>query len=216
MLNINELRSIYAKLNKLSNGIDPLTGNSISSIDLNRPETRLLFQQLLEIVTNYGKILNTISDGIVLKIEKPIKEIKCNFSVQEKDIATLQPSVDPVSISVIANNINDKLVPDNMKKISAIQLNQWLLKNGYLQIVNGNKIASKKGEKIGIVTQEKVSIYAYYTPEAQRFIFSKLSEISSSLSNDNLNEMLTNGLTEAKEGKGLPVDEAFGSIRHDL
>lgn len=216
MLNINKLRSVYAKLNKLNNGIDPLTEKPISCIDLNKPETKLLFQQLLEIVTNYGKILNTISDGIVLKIEKPIKEIKCDFSVHQQDITTLQPSVEPVSISAVANNINNKLVPDNMKKISAIQLNQWLLKNGYLQVVDGNKLASKAGEKIGIITQEKVNIYAYYTPEAQKFIFSKLPEIAKSLSNDNFNEMLENGLAEAKAGKGLPVDETFNSIRHEL
>lgn len=216
MLNINELRSVYAKLNKLSNGIDPITGKTINAIDLNNAETKLLFQQLLEVVTTYGKILNAISDGIVLKIEKPVKEPKCNFSVQNQAISSLQPSAEPISISMIANNINSKLVSDNMKKISAIQLNQWLLKNGYLQIVDGNKVASTLGEKIGIITQEKTNIVSYYTPEAQRFIFSKLPEIARFLSDSDFNEILSNGLAEAKEGKGLPINEAFDSIRREL
>lgn len=180
MINITQLRQIYTKVNKLSKGIDPITNQPTDILYLEDPNTKMLLSQLAEIVGNYGKILNTISDGFAFKIDK---EIKCSFMVQPELINKLPVSSEPVTITTVANNINTNIVPNNMKKITAIQLNRWLMKQGYLTLNDGakNKVPTVAGEQLGISSVEKLSVGVYYSPEAQRFIYSKLEEIAADL-----------------------------------
>ena len=97
--------------------------------------------------------------------------------------------VHAISISAFAREI-EKLIPENMQSIRYKSMTNWLLQNGLLlestSSANGrtSKIASVKGNEIGIYTEERESdgkgryLINLYNRNAQRFLLEHLEEIS--------------------------------------
>ena len=111
--------------------------------------------------------------NLILPTEKMIKEIE----ISNKDI----------SVGIISENINIILEQYNCTKISAIKINNWLLKEGYLKIETnerGNvKVPTEKGFNKGIIQEEKTGkVFTYYVNvfprKVQEFIIDNLLEIA--------------------------------------
>lgn len=96
-------------------------------------------------------------------------------------------SDDEVVISIIADRINTVLIQKGEKKTSAIKLGKFLLNEGYLEETEDNgktiKLATKKGEKIGIIIKEVSSKNGikyknnFYSKIAQEYIINNINKI---------------------------------------
>ncbi len=87
-------------------------------------------------------------------------------------------------ISEIANELNRVTAENNIKKIQAVWITNWLISIGILEINNFEKrVPTKDGKSIGITTQLKnrfdgtVYYQNYYSAEAQIFIYDNIDNI---------------------------------------
>lgn len=98
-------------------------------------------------------------------------------------------SEQPVGVAIIAKRINE-VIDENMKKAEAVHISNWLVEQGYLaeEIVANKKrkIATAKGEALGIYTVDAVSYTNgvpikknVYDEHAQRFVVEHIMQIES-------------------------------------
>lgn len=180
MTELETMQHAKKYIDKLANGIDPLTDEIIEedSIINNIRISRCLFyvSNVLQDVINNG--------GTVGKAAKPQKAA---FSITEEQISKVIVTDDPVGVSIIAKRINEVL-DENVKTLSATHISNWLVDNGYLvENIYGNKkhkITTPKGEQVGIVTADGISREGIpykknlYDINAQQFIISNLNKIA--------------------------------------
>lgn len=167
----------YAKsfMDKLANGINPLDGSPIPEEDLanNVRLSRCFFyvsDVLRQVIENGGVRPAPVS--------KPRKK---GFSLTEEELSRLQISERPLTVSEIANRINDLIDPETTKKTSAVALNQWLVELHLLEAVaqpdgKNRRLPTAQGRELGIFTEEKVGQYGTYisvlfSPSAQQFLY---------------------------------------------
>lgn len=188
MLNIDELRQLHKDINRLAHGVDPLTGTNIFRVDLFDDNIKKILNKSLEVIEAYGMVVNTVS-GTIMVPQK--EEVVTNVSENFKDAVRLPEEENSdsgeaqLSISQICNHIRENLRTDDMPKISAAMLNNWLMEKGYLETDSDgkNKTASVLGISLGIKSEERVKfqgekyIHNLYNGEAQKFIFDSLAEI---------------------------------------
>lgn len=188
MLNIDELRQLHKDINRLAHGVDPLTGTNIFRVELFDDNIKKILNKSLEVIEAYGMVVNTVS-GTIMVPQK--EEVVTNVSEDFKDAVRLPEEENSdsgeaqLSISQICNHIRENLRTDDMPKISAAMLNNWLTEKGYLEIASDgkNKAASVSGISLGIKSEERVKsqgekyIHNLYNGEAQKFIFDSLAEI---------------------------------------
>ena len=97
-------------------------------------------------------------------------------------------SEQPVGVAIIAKRINE-VIDENVKKAAAVHISDWLVEQGYLavEIVSNRKrkIASAKGEALGIYTVDAISPNGVpikknvYDEHAQRFVVEHIMQIES-------------------------------------
>ena len=137
MKTLQQLQETYHIMQKLSNGIDPISNICFSDYDLlNDPLLKNTFINVCEFLKilekEYYKITNKKIPFKIIDIEA-IKNII---------------SDEPIIITEFVNKL------DNMKKLETKDITSWLLKYGYLkeEVVNDKvrRLATKAGEQIGI------------------------------------------------------------------
>ncbi len=167
-------------IDSLANGIDPLTGEIIKddSVINNVRISRCLFyvSGVLRDVINNG--------GVAVKTAKPRKTA---FSITDEQCSKIFISQDSVGIAVISKRIGEVL-NENVKTLPAVQIADWLVKNGYLaeNIYSGKKIkvATPEGKQLGILTVDATNSQGVpykkniYNANAQKFIISNLNKIA--------------------------------------
>lgn len=146
----------------LAKGVDPLTGEILeSNALLNRPDIIRMFYELKKYLLDDNKSSKKKSDFI---------------------LTTYDGIIEPqLTITNFVRNINEANCRGNMKKVSSRAVTDWLFKEGYLELTDGNqKIPTEKGESIGISFIKKKNSYglAYivvcYDSNAQKFILENL------------------------------------------
>ena len=175
----------YAKsyVDKLANGIDPLTDEVIKddSVINNVRISRCLFY-----VSNV--LQNVIDNGGV--VCRTTKSQKIAFSITNEQCSKILVSQDPVGVSIISKRIG-AVLDGNVKTLPAVHIANWLVDNGYLteNIYSGskNKVATPKGEELGILTIDAVNLQGMpykknvYDANAQKFIISNLNQIAADI-----------------------------------
>lgn len=180
---MTELEKIaYAKtyIEKLANGIDPLTNQEVPDDDIinNVRISRCLFYVsdiLRQVVENKG-------------ISRPKnKSEKVPFQLDYETRKRFEYSEIPISISEIARRINRLIQPEEMKKLSYKQITDWLIQAGFLRLItkdDGRTIRRPTGigKTIGISTEERQSptgvyVAVVYDRAAQQFILDNLDAI---------------------------------------
>jgi len=166
-------------LEKLANGVNPLTGAEVGESDVINDIriARCLFYTsgvLKQIVDNNGRF----------KIEKPDRK---PFSITPEQLKHFRYSDYGLSVTEIAKRFNELIDIAYMKELKTKDISEWLVEAGLLQnIVVNNKTRRRptpQGESIGIYTEEKTSMYgvAYeavlYNAKAQRFIVDNIGAI---------------------------------------
>lgn len=177
---MTELEKIaYAKtyIEKLANGINPLTDQPVSDYDSinNVRLSRCLFyvsDLLRQIVENGG-----ISQRKARAVKIPFQldyEARKNFCYSET----------PIPISEIARRINDLIQPEDMKKLSYKSIADWLIQAGFLMLVTkeDGKTTRKPtaaGIQLGITSEQRQGRNGPYTAvvynkAAQQFVLDNL------------------------------------------
>ncbi len=122
------------------------------------------------------------------------KELKIPFSLAPEQRAKISYSTKPVAISVFVSGLNGmRKDPARMAKLSYIEITDWLVEKGYLEVVPSlkehgrTKAPTEKGRALGISWEKRHSeakgedyMVALYDATAQRFIVENLPDIIAS------------------------------------
>lgn len=184
---MTELEKIeHAKLyiEKLANGINPLTNQLVPDSDLinNVRISRCLFfvaDILREVVENSGTTPNT---------KKPKKH---PFYLSHEDRAKFNYSDAPIAISEITKRINELVNEDKMSKLSYLHISEWLVSLGVLVVTTNEdgkptRRPTPKGTELGISIERRQGqgreyTVVLYSRAAQQFILDNLEAITSTI-----------------------------------
>ena len=180
---MTELEKIaYAKayVERLANGINPVTGQVVPDGDVinNIKISRCLFyvsDLLRQVVENGG-------------ISQPkAKIVKQPFQLDYEARKQFRYSESPITISEIAKRINELIPIENMQKLSYKFLLDWLMESNFLEIipdVNGKMIRNptRNGTMLGITLEHRESprgpySVIVYSLDAQKFILDNLDGV---------------------------------------
>ena len=168
-------------LDKLAQGIDPLTGQEVPEDDVinNVRISRCLFyvSDVLRQVIENG--------GIQVKTVKNSEKTPFALSPEER---TRYPFGDwPATVSVIAQRLNELVDLETMQKLKTTSITKFLLQSGLLFEEEGfggskNKRPTEAGRQLGISTTQRTGQNGEYTAvvysrEAQQFILDNLDAI---------------------------------------
>ena len=183
-------------LDKLAQGIDPLTGQEVPEEDVinNIRISRCLFyvSDVLRQVIENG--------GIQVRVIKNSEKTPFTLSFEERE---RYPFGDlPATVSVIAQRLNELVELETMQKMKTTSITKFLLQSGLLfeeEGVNGSKTKrpTETGRQLGISTAVRTGQNGEYTAvvysrEAQQFIL------------DNLDAIIAINATPLHENQGKP------------
>ena len=183
-------------LDKLAQGIDPLTGLEVPENDVinNVHISRCLFyvSDVLRQVIENG--------GIQVKTVKNSEKMPFSLSFEERGRYPLGDW--PITVSVIAQQLNELVDLETMQKLKTTSITQFLLQSGLLFEEEGlnsrkNKRPTEAGQQLGISTAQRTGQNGDYTAvvysrEAQQFIL------------DNLDAIIAMNATPLHENQGKP------------
>ncbi|MBQ0034746.1 MAG: hypothetical protein KBS77_05580 [Bacteroidales bacterium] len=160
---------------QLANGVNPLNNAPLNDSDIVNDVhiSRCLFY-----------VAEVLESSMQVKKSHAEKRYECEFHLAagESEHVTLY---EQTGISLFVREIN-RVIPPNMRPISVNQVQQWLLKEGYISEVvlpdnKKTKQATEKGKEIGISSDWKEGqggrqYYATsYTQEAQKFLLANIN-----------------------------------------
>lgn len=169
----------YARnyIQKLANGIDPLTGKEVPDSDIinNVRISRCLFY----VSDVLGQV---VENGGIFPRKR--KEHKRPFQLDHQAREAFRYSQAPIPISEITRRINELIQPEEMTKLSYRHILDWLIEIGLLELVtdaSGKMIRkpTRSGEDLGITSEQRVSpggpyTVVVYSKAAQEFILDNL------------------------------------------
>ncbi len=166
-------------LEKLSNGMDPFTGDDL-------PEDTVLNDvYLCRAFALAADVLDMfIKNGC--KINASSKSERHPFRITEAQIENITISEEPVSITTIANRIN-KVLDSDVRHIQGFHIAAWLEIEGFLTTEvykdKRNRIPTKEGESIGITAhlvdfQGREFYKNLYNVNAQAFVVANIHKIA--------------------------------------
>ena len=181
---IDLLMHARTNLETLANGYDPISGENISDdAILNNVQLSRCFgfvaSVLSEVIDNGGDVVSVVR-SYADRRNLP------NFAITEEELGNIELFAEPVQIRNFCERINCLIDQDRMRRLNVTAFGKWLVKNGYLavELLDGkeNKVATPKGESLGIKTELRSygdrRYYALtYNIEAQRFLLGHLAEI---------------------------------------
>lgn len=177
-------------MDKLSKGIDPISGMDSTSL-LQQEQLRKCFafvsDILEEIVDNNGLVNLPDVNGHNYQIVKK----KAAFALNHQQKSKIEITNALISPTTFIRNINSVIDIDSMEKLSLKSVNLWLLDKGYINetkamtFVNRTvKISTPYSESVGIFEQVVVDKTTgetkkelRYSRQAQQFILDNLDEI---------------------------------------
>ena len=171
-------------IDKMANGIDPITGEQIPTADaLNNVRiSRCLFfvSDILRQVIENGGVIG-----------KKAKTTKQPFSVSHNELSGFAYSSTPIHVSEIAKRINALTDDQSMARLKPVSITSFLIDSGFLvQVDRGDghntKIPTEAGKNLGISIEERIGQngeyhVTVYNKEAQQFIvdnFDAIAEIN--------------------------------------
>lgn len=181
MTELEKLERARMYLDKLANGIDPLTDEELpNDTVLNNVRLARCFFYSADVLRR------VIENGGEVKSSKKPK--RSSFSLSPEQIAAFKISNTPISISDLVEKLNSVIDTEVMKKISTTAITSWLLDKGFLQEVTNeagkkSRLPTPIGIEIGLTTEERRTIQGTYTvvlynSAAQAFVIDNLDSIT--------------------------------------
>ena len=180
MTELETLQRAKTYLDKLANGIDPLTDSPVPDNDcINQVRiSRCLFY--------VSDVLRKLIDNGGI-IEKQQKSKKIRFTITQEELKRYTIDEMPVPVSEIAKRINDLVDPETMTKLKYSSITSFLVQSGLLieqEFAEGkkSKFPSEQGKSIGISREERQGhngpyYVTVYNADAQRFILDNIYAI---------------------------------------
>ncbi len=180
---MNELeKMIYAKsyIDKMANGINPLTGEAVKDDDMinNVRISRCLFYVsdiLRQVIDNGGSV------------KKKSSAKKSDYAVGYSQLKNFEYSDTPIAVSFIAERLNNLVDLDIYKKMTYKKITDWLLQIDFLYEETDQEGKKKKrptemGLSIGITEEIRNGMYGQYKAvvynrSAQEFIIDNLHAV---------------------------------------
>lgn len=178
MTDLEVMQRAKMYMDKLAQGMDPITGNEM-------PGDSLLNNVRLARCFFYvsGILQQVIENGGCVG-SKPKKN---SFVVTPQLAARLAPADRSLRVSDFAEMLAAAVDDPNTKRPSTTMITDWLLVKGFLEKVPNaegkqQRVPTEAGRRIGIFTETRQGQYGeylavYYSPEAQRFLLDHLEEI---------------------------------------
>lgn len=177
MTELEKMQRAKMYIDKLANGIDPITDTEIAEDStLNNVRLSRCFfyvsDVLRQVIENGGNV-------------KPAKRPKhSEFELSAEARKTFPFSKQPIRVSEFSEKINDLVDLESMKKMPTTVITRWLEAKGFLEpqeYSDGKKtrLPTKQGKYIGLSTEKRAGPYGEYTvvlysEEAQRFVMDNL------------------------------------------
>lgn len=178
MTDLEVMQRAKMYMDKLAQGIDPITGNEM-------PGDSLLNNVRLARCFFYvsGVLQQVIDNGGCIG-SKPKKN---SFIVTPQVMSRLAPSEFPLRVSDFTGMLAAAADDPNTKHPGTTVITDWLLPKGFMEkIVNAEgkqqRVPTEAGRRIGMFTETRQGQYGeylavYYSPEAQQFLLDHLGEI---------------------------------------
>lgn len=182
MTELEMLQRAKMYIDKLANGIDPITDREVPPDDIIH-QVRLA--RCFFYVSNV--LRRTIENGgISQKAEK--REKKVPFAVSPEKLSTYEFSENPISASEIARRLTALTENEQMKHMKYSSITNWLAKIGMLSTVElpdgkRTKRPTEVGMETGITVEDRIGSQGkpyqvvVYNREAQHFLIDNLSAI---------------------------------------
>ena len=182
MNDLELLKHAKSYIDKMANGIDPLTNETVPESDLlnNIKISRCLFY--------VSGVLQGLLTGDSQRAASPRKAgRKCEFSITEEELSKYEFSQEPLTVSELTHRINSLVDLENMKPLHYRTITEWLSGIGLLEEKERpcgglTKRPTESGEQLGISVEERVGIdgNVYYVNiydiQAQQYIIDNLIE----------------------------------------
>lgn len=180
MTEIEKISIAKAYVEKLANGINPLTGKTVPDSDtINDVKiSRCLFY--------VSDVLRQVVENGGISTHKS-KRVKYSFALDYEARKKFKYSETPITISEITRRINDLIDPEKMKKLSYKYILDWLIEIELLTVSTdstGKKVRrpTYNGADIGISIENRVSAngpyqVVVYNKAAQMFILDNLDAV---------------------------------------
>lgn len=181
MTELEKMERAKMYLDKLANGIDPITDQEL-------PDDTVLNNVRLARCFFYTSdvLRRVIENGGEIKAPKKAKRVA--FAMTPEQRASFPFSKTPLRISEIVEKLNNLIDAESMKKITTPAITGWLLSKGFLHEVANDagkksRLPTELGNSIGISTEERQTIQGRFTvvlynKDAQTFILDNIDAIS--------------------------------------
>lgn len=174
MTELDTLRRARMYLEKLAQGIDPITGQDVAETDTARnPRISRCFTYVCGVLDNE------------IHREQRREERKLPpFCLTVQEISRLRPLDRAARISELIAHIQAQVGGGRMKKLPSTAVTSWLTELGMLEVQEGSRgrRPTARGVSMGITTETRAGgIGEYtavvYTPAAQQFILDNLPAV---------------------------------------
>jgi len=174
MTELEKIKRAKTYIEKLANGIDPITENEIPD------DSVLNNERILKCFSYVADILQQVAEnGGVGRVARN------KFEITQEQKIHIPLSNTPVPVSVLCDNISSVVELAVYRRLSHNKVAEWLAEKGYLQNISGSKrkTLTDKSSMIGITREERISQQGkpytanVYNKEAQQFIIDHLDEI---------------------------------------
>ena len=177
MTELETLQRAKVYMDRLAQGIDPITGNEV-------PEDSTLNQVRLARCFFYvSGVLQQVIDNGGHVGGKPKKS---SFVVTQK-MRCLPPAERPVRITEFAEMLAGAADDPNCKRPNSKAMTDWLISKGFMEKAadadgRQKRVPTENGKRIGLYTETRQGQYGaymavYYSREAQQFLLDHLDEI---------------------------------------
>lgn len=181
MTEIEKLLNAKDSMDKLSNGIDPISDEVLpKDTVLNNVELSRNFFYVSDILRQ------VIENGGAVAKRSYKKSYLPPFMLPEELHKKIEITVAPAMIKQFTERINSLIDENSMQKLKVTALTGWLVKNGLLceEVINEKKRKkpTEKGESLGIYSEAREGQYGnylaiLYKEDAQRHIIKNLKQI---------------------------------------
>lgn len=178
MTELETMQRAKMYMDKLAQGIDPITGREISEDStLNNVRLARCFFYVSEVL---GKVI--ANGGIIGAQPRPEA-----FSISAEQIAQVPVSQEPLRVTQLAEIISEAVGNPGMKKLKTTVITDWLLEKGFLEKYTdpdgkSRRVPTKNGLMIGLSAQVRQGQYGeyqavFYNADAQQFVLDNLCDM---------------------------------------
>ena len=178
MTELETMRRAKMYLDKLAQGIDPITDHEIPEDSvLNNVRLARCFFYVSDVLDQ------VISNGGVVGA-KPKYE---PFMIDAVQLANVRVSQEPVRVSQLVEMISEAVGNSQMRKLATTVITDWMLQKGFMEKQTGLdgkslRLPTQNGLRIGLSIQIRQGKYGdyqavYYNAAAQQFVLDNLLDM---------------------------------------